>query len=131
MVVVVRRGCCVPVESGADQTVVVVVSVTVSAWVEWSVVVVVAEARAVLSTDWVEVVWLCDCDWVCCCVAVLTDLQATRVTVQRAKIYKSFLIGQNYLNGSTNYRWAYSVVASKHGQALGAKSRWLWMAAVG
>ena len=51
LVVVVRRGCCVPVESGADQTVVVVVSVTVSAWVDWSVVVVVAEARAVLSTD--------------------------------------------------------------------------------
>ena len=95
LVVVVRRGCCVPVESGADQTVVVVVSVTVSAWVEWSSVVVVAEARAVLSTDLVDADCSCVCDWVCCCVAVLTDLQAgARVTVQRARMYKSFLIGQ-------------------------------------
>ena len=65
--------------------------------------VVVAEAREVLSTDWVEVVWLCDCDWVCCCVAVLTDLQAgARMMVQRARMYRSFLIGQKLSKGFDN-----------------------------
>ena len=64
-----------PVESGADQTVVVVVSVTVSDCVVRSSVRVSVACAAVLSTDCVDADSSCNCVCVCCVVLVLTDLQ--------------------------------------------------------